>query len=360
MKSLVKKIVIFIVAVGILALTAPLLFLIMLLPSAEIDQANQYKTVAEATNLNWADMIIFDTVRYENDFSNADPNATVWEFILVNFQEQEFVENDQGGGYWSTVRSGLLQNKTQILNFINRNLARYFSERELRLADSNSFTDVMDVLNRVNNREVRVQSGYTDPIKNVRFIIDKASKDLEDVMMEHGFTDEQKEWVDMLVEEQYVYQMYGEMFDLPEHIPINIGNFFAWPTPTLHTVTSPFGWRIHPVDGTRRFHYGVDIAGPNANGQPIIASADGEVTQVVFSNGAAGYYVRIKHFDDDGNLWETRYLHMSRITARVGQYVRQGDVIGSVGNTGVGTGAHLHFEILFEGQALDPMSYFQR
>ena len=116
-------------------------------------------------------------------------------------------------------------------------------------------------------------------------------------------------------------------------------------------VSSPFGWRVHPVFHTRKLHTGVDL---EANeGTPIYASGDGVVERSGWESGY-GRFVMIKHV----NGFETAYGHMSRIAsiAQVGARVRQGQVIGYVGHTGDATGPHLHFEIRINGNFVDPLS----
>ena len=120
-------------------------------------------------------------------------------------------------------------------------------------------------------------------------------------------------------------------------------------TPVGGRVTSGFGSRFHPILGYRRMHAGLDFAA--AHGTPITAAADGRVVAAGWSGGY-GNLVRIAH---SGGV-QTMYGHMSRIAARAGTAVRQGQVIGYVGSTGVSTGAHLHYEVRKHGRAVNPAS----
>ena len=120
-------------------------------------------------------------------------------------------------------------------------------------------------------------------------------------------------------------------------------------TPVGGRVTSGFGSRFHPILGYRRMHAGLDFAA--AHGTPITAAADGPVVAAGWSGGY-GNLVRIAH---SGGV-QTMYGHMSRIAARAGTAVRQGQVIGYVGSTGVSTGAHLHYEVRKHGRAVNPAS----
>lgn len=133
---------------------------------------------------------------------------------------------------------------------------------------------------------------------------------------------------------------------------------FAWPCPGYYTVTSPYGYRIHPITHTRKFHKGVDIAGSGIKGKPIVAAADGTVSIASYNTGGYGNYVMINHGTKDGDKYSTLYAHMTRYIVSVGQYVKKGQTIGYVGTTGASTGYHLHFEIRINGETTDPMDYF--
>src|SRR5205085_3429826 len=108
--------------------------------------------------------------------------------------------------------------------------------------------------------------------------------------------------------------------------------------PVHGRMTSGFGSRFHPILGYERFHAGVDLAA--AAGTPILAAADGRVLLAGW-HGGYGQEVEIAHAAG----LQTRYGHMSRIAARVGEVVRKGQVIGWVGSTGLSTGPHVHFEV---------------
>ncbi|MCL2547063.1 MAG: peptidoglycan DD-metalloendopeptidase family protein [Oscillospiraceae bacterium] len=131
---------------------------------------------------------------------------------------------------------------------------------------------------------------------------------------------------------------------------------FRWPLPAQFTrVTSPFGWRIHPVFGGRRWHTGVDIAQAGISGQPVFAMLDGVVAESR-NRGAWGNYVLINH----GGGRFTKYAHLARRDVAVGARVTQGQTIGTVGSTGASTGPHLHFETWINGSPVDPMQFFSR
>ena len=117
-------------------------------------------------------------------------------------------------------------------------------------------------------------------------------------------------------------------------------------------MSSAYGWRIHPVYGGKKFHYGIDLA--NSSGTPIIATRDGKVTVAKYSS-SAGYYVTLNH----GDGFSSQYMHMTHYIVKVGQSVSAGQVIGYMGSTGASTGPHLHFSILYNGSHVNPANYIK-
>ncbi len=119
----------------------------------------------------------------------------------------------------------------------------------------------------------------------------------------------------------------------------------------LTRVASGYGMRIDPIYRTRKMHQGMDFTAPI--GTEIFATGNGIVKEAGWRQGY-GKCVKINH----GFGYETLYAHMHKITARVGQSVKRGDVIGEVGNTGKSTGPHLHYEVHFKGTPVNPQNYY--
>lgn len=130
------------------------------------------------------------------------------------------------------------------------------------------------------------------------------------------------------------------------------GGRFSWPVPSSSRITSPYGYRIHPVHHTKRFHSGLDIGA--AYGSDIIAAADGTVT-LAATNGGYGKCVVINH----GSGISTLYGHNSSLLVKVGDNVTRGQVIAKAGSTGVSTGPHCHFEVRVNGATTDPTAYLK-
>lgn len=120
--------------------------------------------------------------------------------------------------------------------------------------------------------------------------------------------------------------------------------------PVEADITSPFGWRYHPVTRVRAFHSGFDFGAPV--GTAIRATADGVVKAAGWDGG---YGLRI--VIDHGYGIETLYGHCSKLEAKVGQKVVRGDVIARVGDTGTSTGPHVHYEVRLNGEPVDPAPY---
>ena len=131
----------------------------------------------------------------------------------------------------------------------------------------------------------------------------------------------------------------------------NTVNGVTWLLPINYTrFSSPFGYRIHPIYGDWRMHYGVDLSAPQ--GTPIYASRGGRVTYATYDS-SSGYYVSINHLDG----FVTKYLHMTHYVVSPGQYVAAGQIIGYCGSTGASTGPHLHFSVYKDGVAVNPALY---
>ena len=115
-------------------------------------------------------------------------------------------------------------------------------------------------------------------------------------------------------------------------------------------LSSAYGMRKHPILGYNKKHMGVDFAAPT--GTPIMAAGTGHI-EYVGTNGGAGKYIRIKHL----NGYKTSYSHLSGYASGMQKNVRvkQGQTIGYVGSTGLSTGPHLHYEVIFNGEKINPM-----
>ncbi|WP_439258387.1 murein DD-endopeptidase MepM [Lonepinella sp. BR2271] len=131
-----------------------------------------------------------------------------------------------------------------------------------------------------------------------------------------------------------------------------IGKGFArTPLQRQARISSPFNpARRHPVTGRVRPHKGVDFAVPI--GTPVILPADGVVEKVAYQAGGAGRYIVVRH----SRVYQTVYMHLSKPLVKAGQSLKRGERIALSGNTGISTGAHLHYEFHINGRAVNPMT----
>lgn len=149
--------------------------------------------------------------------------------------------------------------------------------------------------------------------------------------------------VALLVLMLFATSIWAVKFDPPSGSPI-LGKL---------ALTSPFGWRMHPIYKEKKMHKGVDYKAPI--GTPIIATADGVIQKVKRSNKGYGNLIVIQHED----AYETRYAQLSEIKVEVGQKVKKGETIALSGNSGTSTAPHLHYEVLKNGVQVDPQLYIQ-
>ena len=124
------------------------------------------------------------------------------------------------------------------------------------------------------------------------------------------------------------------------------------PDPSKYTLTSPFGYRSDPFTGNSKLHTGVDLA--MKPGNPVYATGDGVVEAVAFDFFGYGNCVDIDH----GFGYKTRYAHLDRMTVIEGMKVKRGDKIGESGQSGRASGPHLHYEVFYKGERVNPMNYF--
>lgn len=146
------------------------------------------------------------------------------------------------------------------------------------------------------------------------------------------------------------YVLYSDK-NLPEDVSLEQAILdFDYCTPVSAPLSSTFGYREHPVEGEERFHYGVDLAADT--GTAVACFADGTVTAVGESS-SYGKYCMVRH----SGGYDTLYAHCSRVTVSSGAAVSKGEKIAEVGETGMATGPHLHFELHRNGVYLNPIYY---
>lgn len=161
--------------------------------------------------------------------------------------------------------------------------------------------------------------------------------------------------IDILEKELYVQaQSYDEILTLVKTQEVKMENIPAIQpvlNKNLKHIASGFGWRTDPVYHVSRFHEGMDFTA--SIGTDIYATGNGTVSYAGWRQGY-GETIEIDH----GFGYLTRYAHCSKLIAHVGQNVKRGDVIALVGNTGKSTGPHVHYEVRYHGQPVDPRNFY--
>lgn len=126
-----------------------------------------------------------------------------------------------------------------------------------------------------------------------------------------------------------------------------IGGTFVWPAPGYKRITSDFGWRVHPIYKTKKYHSGIDIGVPW--GKKIVAAGNGKV---IYADWYGGYGQTV--MIDHGGGIVTLYAHNSSLKVKPGSIVKAGDTVAISGSTGLSTGPHLHFEVRKNGEVVNP------
>jgi murein DD-endopeptidase MepM/ murein hydrolase activator NlpD len=120
----------------------------------------------------------------------------------------------------------------------------------------------------------------------------------------------------------------------------------------LSRMASGYGYRIHPIYKTRKFHYGMDFS--TKTGTPIYATGNGKITKTKRSRKGYGNHIVIDH----GYGYKTLYAHMKKYVVKRGQVVKRGEIIGYVGNTGTSVAPHLHYEVHKNGKKINPVNFY--
>ncbi|HYX09111.1 MAG TPA: M23 family metallopeptidase [Bacteroidales bacterium] len=162
--------------------------------------------------------------------------------------------------------------------------------------------------------------------------------------------------LDIITKEVYVQsKSYDELIKLAmnkEEMLASIPAIQPISNKNLRRVASGWGYRIHPIYKVKKFHYGMDFTAPV--GTEIYATGDGVIYVEKSSKRGYGNEIIIDH----GFGYKTLYGHMSKFNVKQGQHVKRGEVIGYVGNTGLSTGPHLHYEVILNNKKVNPVNYY--
>ena len=242
-------------------------------------------------------------------------------------------------------------------------LSNYYMLEQIIEFDSNLLNELDEQKQNIEVKKAEQEKKKTD------LRVAKAKQGQMQILMENQKTLQVSYASKLSEEEKNLYeqieQYKKEQEDLENQIQAAInwsgalaiqykGGVMLWPIAVDGTyITSPYGNRLHPIQGVYRYHDGIDI-GNAGFGAPVVAAADGIVTYAGVMSGY-GNCVMINH--GDGIV--TLYGHGQEIYTELGATVKQGDVIMAVGSTGNSTGPHLHFEVRKFGVTVDPIPYLQ-
>lgn len=165
-----------------------------------------------------------------------------------------------------------------------------------------------------------------------------------------------KKNLDKVMKKIYIQSIsYDELIDLAKNkgeMLASIPAIQPVSNKTLERTASGWGYRIHPIYKIRKFHYGMDFTAPT--GTDVYSTGDGIIAEIETSKRGYGNKIVVDH----GFGYQTLYAHLHSIKVKYGQKVKRGDVIGTVGNTGLSTAPHLHYEILLNGEKVNPVNYY--
>ncbi|PCH69339.1 MAG: peptidase M23 [Bacteroidetes bacterium] len=162
--------------------------------------------------------------------------------------------------------------------------------------------------------------------------------------------------IDKLAKQLYIQsKSYDELYDMlrnKEDMLASIPAIQPVSNKDLKRTASGYGYRIHPIYKTRKFHMGMDFTAPT--GTDIYATGNGRVEKIKWSRRGYGNHVIIDH----GYGYKTLYAHMVKINVRRGQRIKRGQIIGFVGNTGTSVGPHIHYEVIKDGKRVNPINFY--
>jgi murein DD-endopeptidase MepM/ murein hydrolase activator NlpD len=294
----------------------------------------------------------------EEEIKKLEKNIEKKEEELIeaeaNIEEKQDTFNKRLRVMYKTGNAGyieILLSSTSISDFLSRqdmlkSIAKHDTELITYMKDQRDIIDARKA--ELNSQKTKVEVSK-NKLEVRRRDLAKATRAKEDMM-------------NRLKEDHIALEKeYDSLNDLAKSIEADIvkkqvnnnpysGGTMSWPVPGYSRVSSPFGYRIHPILKRKKFHSGIDIPAPT--GSNVIAGAEG----TVIHSGSLGGYGKVIMIDHGGGI-VTLYAHNSRLIASNGQSVDKGDVIAKIGSTGMSTGPHSHFEVRKNGAYVNPIPW---
>ena len=251
-----------------------------------------------------------------------------------------------------------LLNAQDINSFLDR---LYFeniviSQDRKKIRESKMYAkDILTVKGRIEDQKKKLQTSIASMNRqkaDIQDAIDKNEKLIEKLKTDRATWERAEK--DLAKQSKAISQMINQEAKKTQKEGTNVIVTGGFIKPVSGRITSPFGWRMHPIFKRRIFHSGIDIATPY--GTPIKAANSGRVIFVGWYSGY-GKVVIIDHGKINGIPITTLYAHMSQTIAKQGTNVARGSIIGKVGTTGYSTGPHLHFEVRQKGNPVNPLNF---
>ena len=255
-----------------------------------------------------------------------------------------------GGNYFESPRELMLRNEVKEMEFYYQNIESEFHKLEKQLAsmeyrDDNIYRAVLGA-EPIDQGVRQGGIGGSDRFEDIR----SKNIDHEEVIIKI------EEMLSRLKRKVYIESKSQDdvvaLAENKEKLFAAIPAIQPVANKELIALASGFGMRIHPVYKVFKMHTGVDFA--STIGTPIYATADGVIDKEEVNFSGYGKVIEIDH----GFGYRTRYAHMHGFAVRQGQHVKRGDLIGYVGNTGLSTAPHLHYEVFVNGTHVNPIHYF--
>lgn len=251
-----------------------------------------------------------------------------------------------------------------ILNSVERANDAIKFDRELMddlLKQQEELEKELSELERVKKGQQEQIDGFEALKQSISDRVDELNSYLKELRDDQASKEEQKSLYERMEDEandaiEELIQAYIEQQNSSAQYAV--GETMRWPLNSKWTyISSKYGYRTHPVTGEKySFHRGIDI--PANGGENIYAALTGVVITSTY-NSSYGYYIIIDHgiYGNTGKRLYSLYAHSSKLIAKKGQWVDQGDIIAKVGTTGSSTGNHLHFELRMDSSTVNPLEY---
>lgn len=302
-----------------------------------------------------------ELTKVERELEDLEMNIEKTEFELIEAEgkidDKQDVFNKRLRVMYKTGTVGYLEvllSSSNIKDF----LSRQDMIKSIAKHDTELITYMKEQRDIIDTKKIELQS-QKDNIEASKVKLEvrrrdlaKASRDKEDLMgrLEKNLIAYEKEYDKM---NDLAKEIDSKIVNLQRNQNKYTGGKMAWPVPGYSRISSPYGYRIHPIFKTKKLHTGIDIPAPT--GTSIIASSEGIV---IFSGTLGGYGKTIML--DHGSGIVTLYGHNSSLVVKEGQDVKRGDTIAKAGSTGVSTGPHSHFEVRKDGAYQDPMPWLKK